>query len=119
MAQGITLTQVLLIGLGFYIFHTLSLGVTFSAAFYFSPLPMSLIVGIVLGDVPKAMLIGAELQLMYLGIIAPGGARPADPCIAALIATSLAISSGMSPELAVAAAVPAGLLGEQLNNLTS
>lgn len=118
MEQGIALTQVLLIGLGFYIFHTLGLGITFSGAFYFSPLPMSLVVGIVLGDVPKAMLIGAELQLMYLGIIAPGGARPADPSIAALVATSLAISSNMSPELAVAAAVPAGLLGEQLNNLT-
>ena len=39
----------------------------------------AVIVGAVLGDMPHAMMIGASLQLIYLGVIAAGGNQPTDP----------------------------------------
>ncbi|MBO0410126.1 PTS sugar transporter subunit IIC [Enterococcus hulanensis] len=115
-SNSITLIQAILIGL-FYWFKGTSLGYTFSVFLGFSPLPASLWVGIVLGDIPTAMMVGASLQMMYLGLLAPGGAAPSDPCIAALVATTVTIVSGVDIKAAVALAVPIGLLGIQLNNL--
>ncbi|MDR2157002.1 MAG: PTS sugar transporter subunit IIC [Clostridiales Family XIII bacterium] len=80
----------------------------------FSTLTWALLVGLVMGDVPGAMVIGASLQLMYLGIIAPGGNAPQDPTVATLVSTTLVLATGAPLETAVALAIPLGLLGAQL-----
>lgn len=36
------------------------------------PLFGALLIGIVLGDVPQAMIIGAAIQAIYMGVIQPG-----------------------------------------------
>ncbi|MCL2163572.1 MAG: PTS system mannose/fructose/sorbose family transporter subunit IID [Oscillospiraceae bacterium] len=117
MTIGITLFQAVLLGLCFFLFRFTQLGYSIGGPFFFSPLPMSLIVGIVLGDVEKAMIIGAALQMIYLGIMGPGATTPQDPSIAALIGTSLGISAGIDVNVAVALAVPVGLIGRQLGQL--
>ena len=117
MATGITLVQALLIGLAYSALRITQLGGTFAGPFFFSPLPMALIVGIVLGDVPQAMVIGAHLQLIYLGMVSPGGSAPSDVCIASMIGVSMAIAGGLDQDVAVLMAVPAGVLGRQLNVL--
>lgn len=114
--NSITLVQAILIGL-FYWFKGARLGYTFGVFTLFSPLPASLWVGIVLNDIPTAMVVGAALQLMYLGLLAPGGAVPSDPTVAALIATTVSIIAGLDTNAAVALAVPVGLLGVQLTNV--
>lgn len=80
----------------------------------FSPMMTGLVVGIVLKDVPKAMMITAAIQLFYMGVFAPGGQMPSEPAVAAAIAVPIAIMSNMSPEESVAIAVPVGLLGGYL-----
>lgn len=80
----------------------------------FSPMMTGLVVGIVLGDVPKAMMITAAIQLFYMGVFAPGGQMPSEPAVAAAIAVPVALMSNMSPEESVAIAVPVGLLGGYL-----
>ncbi|MGL9814914.1 PTS system, D-glucosaminate-specific IIC component [Enterococcus sp. DIV0098] len=116
MMQNLTIVQALLISL-FYWFKGSRLGYTFGVYTIFSPLPASLWVGIILGDIPTAMIVGGSLQLMYLGLLAPGGAVPSDPTVAALVATTVSIVSGMDTKAAVALAVPVGLLGVQLQNI--
>lgn len=116
MATGITLLQAVLLGVVFYVVF-LGLGYTFTGGAVFSTLTMSFLVGLVLGDVKTAMIIGAQLQLMYMGIIAPGSAMPAVPCVAALVATTIGVAAGLDASVAVAIAVPVGLLGVQLYNL--
>jgi len=56
-------------------------------------------------------IVGATINLMYIGFIAAGGALPGDPCLAGVLGTALAITSHLDTQAAVAIAVPLGLLG--------
>lgn len=80
----------------------------------FSPLMTGLFVGIVLGDIKQAMIITAAIQLIYMGVIAPGGQMPAEPAVATAVAVSAALIGGLKPTAAVAIAVPVGMLGSYL-----
>ncbi|WP_025730445.1 PTS mannose/fructose/sorbose/N-acetylgalactosamine transporter subunit IIC [Atopobacter phocae] len=80
----------------------------------FSPLMTGLVVGIVMGNVPQAMIVTAALQLIYMGVFSPGGSMPAEPSIAAAIAVPVALLGNLEPEAAIAVAVPVGLLGSYL-----
>ncbi len=80
----------------------------------FSPMMTGLVCGIVLGDVGTALKITAAIQLIYMGVFAPGGQMPSEPCVAAAIAVPVALLGGMDPKAAVAVAVPVGLLGGYL-----
>lgn len=114
----ITLVQACLIGL-YYWLRGCRFGYTMPTGpvGLFSPLPVALWVGIVLGNIQEAMIVGAGLQLMYLGLLAPGGAMPSDPTLAALVSCTVAIVSHISVGAALALAVPVGLLGVQIPNV--
>ncbi|TDW09369.1 D-glucosaminate-specific PTS system IIC component [Breznakia blatticola] len=81
------------------------------------PLFLAVPLGLIMGDVETAMKIGAALQLIYLGAIAPGGNLPADEALAACITIPVAIEAGIDPSMAVTIAMPIGLLGVLLDNL--
>lgn len=83
----------------------------------FSPLMAGFVVGAVLGDMHTAMVTTATIQLIYMGVVAPGGAMPSEPCVASAIAVSAAVIGGLDPEAAVAIAVPVGLMGSYLYQL--
>lgn len=112
----LTLLQAILIGLYAW-FKGCRFGYTFGVLTIFSPLPAALWVGIVLHNIPVAMMVGASLQLMYMGILAPGGALPQDAGIAALFCCTLAVKANLPVSASVALAIPIGLLGVQLFNL--
>ena len=80
----------------------------------FSPLMTGLVVGIVMNDVAKAMIVTAALQMIYMGVFSPGGSMPSEPSIAAAIAVPVALLGNLEPEAAIAVAVPVGLLGSYL-----
>lgn len=63
------------------------------------------------------MIIGASVQLIYLGILGPGGNLPQDPVLATLVSTAIVLKSGMPVETAFAIAVPVGILGAQILSL--
>ena len=77
----------------------------------------AVLIGVVLGDIPGAMIIGASIQMIYLGVIAAGGNQPTDPCMSAYVAIPVALVSGLDTTAAIALAVPVGLLGAQIINL--
>ncbi|MCG2768442.1 MAG: PTS sugar transporter subunit IIC [Chloroflexota bacterium] len=72
------------------------------------------IVGLILGDPMKGMLVGATINLVYLGWISAGGSAPADIGFAGVIGTTVAITGNLTAEEALAIAVPVGLLGAYL-----
>ena len=80
----------------------------------FSPIMTGLVVGVVFGDVSQAMMITAAIQLIYMGVFAPGGQMPSEPAVAAAIAVPVALLSHLSPQASIAVAVPVGLLGSYL-----
>jgi len=83
----------------------------------FSPLVTSLVVGIVLDDVPTAVITGGTIQLITMGQVAPGGQMPTEPSVSAAIAVPITILSGLTPEASIAIAVPIGILGGYLYQL--
>ncbi|VDZ75871.1 PTS system protein [Salmonella bongori] len=92
-----TLLFASLMGL-YYWFARLRLGYTFSAMLL-QPVVIAVFVGLLLGNMQTAMIIGAGMQLVYLGVTStPGGNVPSDPALAACISIPIAVKAGMDPK---------------------
>ena len=72
-------------------------------------------VGLIYGDPVMGTVIGATINVSYLGWISAGGANASDLYWAGLLGTFVAIQGGMSLDTAVAFAVPIGLLGNYVH----
>ena len=85
------------------------------------PLLASVGVGIILGDMTTAIIIGATLELMWLGVNNIGAYVPPDVISGTVVGASIAIMSGANIETAiataVAVAVPTAMLVQQINML--
>ncbi|MGG5314372.1 PTS mannose/fructose/sorbose/N-acetylgalactosamine transporter subunit IIC [Enterococcus sp. AZ072] len=81
------------------------------------PLFSALFIGLIMGDMKQAIIIGAAVQILYIGLVAAGSNLPADDCLAGLIAIPIALRSGLSTELAIAIAVPVGVMGVFIDQL--
>lgn len=102
--------QAFLIGMIYYLGNSTWLA---GVGYYtlYRPLVAGTLVGFVLGDPVQGAIVGATINLIYLGFISAGGALPGDPALAGTVGTAIAIASGITPEAALALAVPIGLLG--------
>ena len=83
----------------------------------FRPLVLSVIVGAILGDVHQGIIIGANLELLFMGAISVGAYIPPDVNVGGVLATAFAISMGKSVEAAVALAMPIATLALGINNI--
>lgn len=81
------------------------------------PLVAGTIIGIVLGNPAMGVILGAEMQLIFMGVSAIGGSVPPDYLIGTCIATALAIMTNADVEVALALAVPASIAGQSVNIL--
>lgn len=75
------------------------------------PLVCGLIVGIILGDPLQGAMIGATINLVYLGFMSAGGSMPADMALSGVLGTAFAITGNLDAKTALALAVPIGILG--------
>lgn len=78
------------------------------------PLIISPLVGWVLGDLQTGLIIGASLELVFMGAIQVGAAVPPDVLIGAGLGTAFAILSGQGAEIALALALPIAILAQSL-----
>ncbi len=102
--------KAILVGLYCYFASsTWSFGVGF--AVFNRPLIIGTVIGIIMGDPLKGMLVGATINVIYLGWISAGGSAPADIGFAGAIGTAAALTGNLTPEQALAVAVPVGLIG--------
>lgn len=69
------------------------------------------VTGLILGDLTTGLLVGAALELIFIGAADIGGSVPPNLPIGAVLGTAFAITSGLTPEQAMVLAVPAALLG--------
>lgn len=85
------------------------------------PLLASVGVGLILGDMTTAIMIGATMELMWLGVNNIGAYVPPDVISGTIVGASLGIMSGSDPAsaiaLAIAIGVPTATLVQQLNIL--
>jgi len=111
----ISLFQSILIGLGYYLSQSpWIVGLSFWTLN--RPLVAGLLVGLILGDPGQGALIGAAINLIYLGFISAGGAIPGDPGLAGWVGTTIALAGNLNYGAALAIAVPIGLLGTVIWN---
>ena len=81
------------------------------------PVVVGTVLGFVMGDLPNGLLLGGSLELLYLGIIYPGGTVPACASSAALVSIPIALSTGLDTGAATVLAVPFGILGSLIWNI--
>jgi len=88
------------------------------------PLVAAFVVGLIMGDVQTAVLIGISLQIMYMGNVTPGGAVAWDLSYATYIGTAGALVFGRGLDtaqiigLAVVFAGIGGLVGQIMWNIS-
>lgn len=110
----ITIVQALL--LGFYIMIVSAM--VPGPALWHNALTTSLWVGLIMGDIPGAIMIGSTLALIYLGATgAAGGVVVQDEVAATLVTVPLVLATGLDITAGIAIAIPVGLVCAQLNNL--
>ncbi|MBO1265405.1 PTS sugar transporter subunit IIC [Proteiniclasticum sp. SCR006] len=78
------------------------------------PIVVSSVIGILLGDVTTGVIIGASLELIFMGAIQIGGAVPPDPLFGSALGTAFAILTGEGIEVALALALPIAILAQSL-----
>ncbi|WP_302326587.1 PTS mannose/fructose/sorbose/N-acetylgalactosamine transporter subunit IIC [Enterocloster lavalensis] len=74
------------------------------------PIVCGAMVGLVLGNLHEGVMIGASLELVFLGTITIGGSLPADLAVGSVLATAFSLLLGQEQEVAIALAVPISLL---------
>ena len=82
-----------------------------------SGLFIGFILGLYFNDLKNGLIIGASIQLIYLGVIHTGGNEPSDGELAAVVAIPIALKTGLDAQAAVALAVPFGVLGIFLDQI--
>ncbi|WP_195643712.1 PTS mannose/fructose/sorbose/N-acetylgalactosamine transporter subunit IIC [Thomasclavelia ramosa] len=85
-----------------------ALGSTYAWYTLARPLVASLFVGIILGDIPTAITIGAAIQVVYIAVVTPGGAVAAELRAVSYIGIPLAIASVKSMGIDVASTEATG-----------
>lgn len=104
MIQALLVGLIVFIGKADYFVGTANLG---------RPLVLGALVGIVLGDVKTGVMLGFELELVFMGMQAIGASIPPDM----ILGTAFAISTGSGVETAITIAMPAAMLSAIVVNL--
>lgn len=74
------------------------------------PIVLAPLVGMILGDPYQGLIMGAALELIFLGVVSIGGATPSDANMGSVLGSAFAISMNQGVEIALALAVPIGIL---------
>lgn len=81
------------------------------------PIVLGTLVGLVLGDLQQGIIIGATLELFFLGSVSVGAYIPPNVIVGGVLGTAFAISLGKGTEVAVTLAFPIALLAVAIDNL--
>lgn len=80
------------------------------------PIVLGPLVGLVLGNLEQGLIIGANLELFFMGAVSIGAYIPPDSIVGGVLATAFAISTGNGTEAAIALAMPIGLISLAIGN---
>ncbi|UQS82477.1 PTS sugar transporter subunit IIC [Bombilactobacillus folatiphilus] len=89
----------------------------FGSSFIGRPIVTGLLIGMVFGDVKQGLMIGATLELAFLGLMGVGATVPPDEIIGGILATALALKNGYGVSVALTLVLPIATLGLLVKNL--
>lgn len=109
-----TIVQALLISLLGYFTHQHSVGGATVFGWYCvgRPLVASFFIGLILGDIPTAITLGVYVQLVFIGLVTPGGSITPDMNLATFIAVPLGVIAKLDTGTTVALAVTVSAIGQ-------
>ena len=81
------------------------------------PLVMGALTGIVMGDIPTGVALGATLELAFMGAFSIGASIPPEMISGTVLGTAFAISTGSGAETALTLAIPIASLVLVFKNL--
>lgn len=97
MLQAILLGLVAMLGNAEYLFGTSLLS---------RPIVMGALTGVVMGDIPTGVMLGATLELAFMGAFSIGASIPPEMISGTVLGTAFAIANGSGPEAALTLALP-------------
>lgn len=101
------LVQAILIGLiGMFVTFEWALGTNLSSR----PIVTGLLVGLVMGDLKTGIILGATLEMVFIGSVTIGAAVPPDVITGGILGAAFAISTGNGAEVALTLAFPIATL---------
>lgn len=106
--QAFLIALIIFVGKADYFVGTAMLG---------RPLVLGMLVGIALGDVSQGVIIGFQLELVFMGMQAIGASIPPDMIVGSVLGTAFAIGTGNGIDTAVTIAMPAAILSAFVVNL--
>lgn len=80
------------------------------------PIVVGVLTGIVLGDIKSGIVLGATLELAFIGAFSIGAALPPEIISGGVLGTAFAIVIGKGPEVALALGVPIAALALVIKN---
>lgn len=111
----ITLWQAALIGL--VVVLTQLDGQVFGECKFREPVVTGFLVGLIMGDVPKGLMIGAQMQLMWMGATAIGPTAGLDVGSGGTIGAAVAIATNSGIESAIMFGVPVSVIMQFVSTL--
>ena len=99
--------------LGGFVVKSLPRGIICAAAFYLT----GVLVGLVMGDLKTGIILGATLEMVFIGSITLGAAVPPDVITGGILGAAFAISTGKGADVALALAFPIATLYLVVDNL--
>lgn len=81
------------------------------------PIVTGFLVGLILGDVKKGLIIGAELQIIWMGATGIGPTAQLDIGAGGTIGTAVALITGKGAEIAITFGLPVAVIMQFLNTL--
>ncbi len=110
-----SLIQAVLIAFfGYLVFiHTPFLGGGLVGWYCFGrPLIASFVIGVILGDIKAAITLGVYVQMIFIGLITPGGSISPDMGLATFVAIPLGVVYKMDPGTTTALAITVSAVGQ-------
>lgn len=86
------------------------------ASFIGRPIVTGPIIGLIFGDLTQGIIIGGQLELIFIGLVGIGATVPPDEIMGGIIATALTIQSGYDIEVALTIVLPVATLGLVIKN---
>lgn len=81
------------------------------------PIFSGLVIGLILGDVQKGLIVGGSLELVWMGLVPLAGAQPPNIVVGGVFGVSLALLSNLSAQQAIGLAFPLAVIGQMIVTL--
>lgn len=85
--------------------------------YIFRPITLGPLVGLLFNNLHTGLVVGANLELFFMGAVSIGGYLPPDVIVGGVLGTAFAISTKQGAEVALALAMPIALLSLAIGNL--